>query len=190
MRRSEAVIVAVGVERGTAVLAAFGSDAYKIVLILHILCAIIGFGAVFFNGFYGAQSAQYQGPEGLAISRANMLVSRIGEYFIYAVFVLGIVLVLIGDNVFDFGQTWIWLAITLYLVAIVLSHAILWPSAKRMIVLMEEMNSGPPPAGGPPPQAAEMEQLGKKLAIVGPVLNITMVIILILMVFKPGGPAI
>ena len=36
--------------------------------------------------------------------------SEIGEYFIYAVFVLGIVLVLIGDNVFDFGQTWIWLS--------------------------------------------------------------------------------
>jgi uncharacterized membrane protein len=175
---------------GLAVLAAFGSDAYKIVLVLHILCAIIGFGAVFFDGIYGAQSAQYKGPEGLAISRANLLVSRVGEYFIYAVFVLGILLVLIGDNVFDFGQTWIWLSMLLFLVAIGLSHGILWPSARRMIVLMEEMNAGPPPAGGPPPQAAEMEQLGKKLAVVGPVLNVMMVVILILMVFKPGGPSL
>ncbi len=171
-------------------LAAFGSDAYKIVLVLHILCAIIGFGAVFFNGIYGAQSAQYKGPEGLAISRANMLVSRIGEYFIYAVFVLGVVLVLIGDNVLDFGQTWIWLSMTLFLVAIALSHAVLWPSARRMIALMEEINSGPPPTAGPPPQAAEMEQLGKKLSIVDPILNVIMVVILILMVFKPGGPSL
>ncbi len=50
-------------------LAAFGSDAYKIVLVLHILCAIIGFGAVFLNGLYGAQAAKYKGPEGLAITR-------------------------------------------------------------------------------------------------------------------------
>jgi len=35
-----------------------------------------------------------------------------------------------------------------------------------------------------------MEQLGKKLAVVGPVLNVMMVVILILMVFKPGGPGI
>jgi len=135
------------------VLAAYLSDAYKIVLVLHILCAIIGFGTAFFNGIYGAQSAQYKGPEGLAITRANMLVSRIGEYFIYAVFVLGIVLVLIGDNVIDFGQTWVWLAMLLFLIAIGLSHGILWPSARRMIVLMEEMNAGPPPAGGRRPRS-------------------------------------
>lgn len=32
-------------------LAAYGSDAYNIVKVLHILCAIIGFGAVMLNGF-------------------------------------------------------------------------------------------------------------------------------------------
>ena len=171
-------------------LAAFGSDAYKIVLVLHILCAIIGFGAVFLNGIYGSQAAQYKGPEGLAITRANFLVSRIAEYFIYAVFVLGIVLVLIGDNVFDFGQTWIWLAIALYAVAIVISHAIMRPAVTRIIALMEEMASGPPPAGGPPPQVAEIERCGKRLATFGPVLNIMLIVILVLMVFKPGGPSV
>ena len=171
-------------------LAAFGSDAYKIVLVLHILCAIIGFGAVFLNALYGRQAAAIKGTEGLAITRANYMVSKVGEYFIYAVFILGIVLVLIGDNVFDFGQTWIWLAMALFLVGIVLSHGVMTPSVKRMIVLQEELTSGPPPAGGPPPQVAEMEQLGKRLATVGPMLNILLIVILVLMVFKPGGPGI
>jgi hypothetical protein len=31
-------------------LAAYGSDAYNIVKVLHILCAIVGFGAVTLNG--------------------------------------------------------------------------------------------------------------------------------------------
>jgi uncharacterized membrane protein len=171
-------------------LAAFGSDAYKVVLVLHILCAIIGFGAVFLNGLYGAQAAKYKGPEGLAITRANFFVSTIAEYFIYAVFLLGIALVLIGDNIFDFGQTWIWLSMTIYILAIVLSHAVLRPAIRRIITLQEELVSGPPPAGGPPPQVAEIEQVGKKLATVGPILDLAMIAVLVLMIFKPGGPGI
>ncbi|HEY8217597.1 MAG TPA: DUF2269 family protein [Acidimicrobiia bacterium] len=171
-------------------IAAFGSDAYKLVLVLHILCAIVGFGAVFLNGIYGQQAKARRGPEGLAISQANFLVSEIGTYFIYAVFLLGIVLVLIGDNVFDFGQTWIWLSMLLFLAALVASHAVLRPTVRRMQALMEEMIASGPPQGGPPPQAAEMEQLGKRLAIVGPALDLTMVVILVLMVFKPGGPSL
>jgi uncharacterized membrane protein len=191
MRRSAASRPRDGsTDRGADVLAAFGSDAYKIVLVLHILCAIIGFGAVFLNGIYGSQAGQIKGSEGLAITRANFLVSNIGEYFIYAVFVLGIVLVLIGDNVFDFGQTWIWLSIALYLIAIVISHVIMRPSVRRIIVLQEEILSGPPPAGGPPPQVVEIEQHGKKLATFGAVLNIMLIVILVLMVFKPGGPSL
>ncbi|MEX2255534.1 MAG: DUF2269 family protein [Acidimicrobiia bacterium] len=171
-------------------LAAFGSDAYKIVLVLHILCAIVGFGAVFLNGIYGQQAKSRKGPEGLAISQANFLVSEIGTYFIYAVFVLGIVLVLIGDNVFDFGQTWIWLSMALFLAAIGVSHGLLRPKVRRMQALMEEMIASGPPVGGPPPQAAEMETLGKALGIIGPALDITLIVILFLMVFKPGGPSL
>ena len=171
-------------------LAAYGSDAYKIVLVLHILCAIVGFGAVFLNGIYGAQAKARRGPEGLAISQANFLVSEIGQYFIYAVFLLGIVLVLIGDNLFDFGQTWIWLAMLLFLSSLAVSHLMLRPRVKRMQALMEEVIAGPPPAGGPPPQVAEMEQLGKQIGMIAPALQVALVVILFLMVFKPGGPSL
>lgn len=171
-------------------LAAFGSDAYKTVLVLHILCAIIGFGAVFLNALYGREAADIKGTEGLAITRANFKVSKVGEIFIIAVFVLGIVLVLIGDNVFDFGQTWIWLSMTLFIIALGLSQGVMTPAVKKIISLQEELVSGPPPAGGPPPQVAEIERYGKRLAMVGPILNIMLVVILVLMIFKPGGPGI
>ena len=171
-------------------LAAFGSDTYKVVLVLHILCAIIGFGAVFLNALYGRQAAEIKGSEGLAITRANFKVSKVGEIFIIAVFFLGIALVLIGDNVFDFGQTWIWLSMTLFIIALGLSQGIMTPAVKKIISLQEELMSGPPPAGGPPPQVAEIERYGKRLAAVGPILNIMRVVILVLMVFKPGGPGI
>ena len=51
---------------------------------------------------------------------------------------------------------------------------------------MQEMVSGPPPAGGPPPQVAEMQTIGQRMGTFGPILDIILVVIIFLMVWKPG----
>jgi uncharacterized membrane protein len=176
-------------DEGGTVLATYGNDAYKIVLVLHILCAIVGFGAVFLNALYGQQANSRKGAEGLAISEANELVSKVGEYFIIAVFFLGIALVLLGDPVIKFDQTWVWLAMTLYIIALGISQGLMMPRVRRLIALQRELlAAGPPPAGatGPPPQVLELEAVGKQVGMIGPILNIMLVVILVLMVFKPG----
>jgi uncharacterized membrane protein len=173
-------------------LAAYNSDAYNVVLVLHILTVIIGLGAVFLNAIYGMQAKARQGPEALAIMQANFKVTEIAQYFIYAIPIFGIALVFMsktdGIQFYDWDQTWIWLSLVLYIVALGLSHGVLMPSVKRMQVLVGEMIAAGPPAGGPPPQAAEMEQLGKRVAPVGATLNLLVIVIVALMVFKPGGP--
>jgi hypothetical protein len=172
------------------VLAAYYDGLYKFCLVLHILCAIIGFGAVFLNGIYAQQikSRLQSGrvTEAIAIHDANTLVSKVGEYFIYAVFVLGFAVLGLSDSVWEFGQTWIWLSVVLYIVGIGLSHAVMIPANKRMGVLLHEMASGPPPAGGAPPQVAEMQSLGQRMGTVGPILDVILIVILFLMVWKPG----
>ena len=171
-------------------LATIDGGFYKLCLLLHILCAIIGFGAVFLNGIYGQQMKvkmqSGHGAEALGIYEANFKVSMIGEYFIYAVFVLGFALIGLSDSVWEFSQTWIWLAVVLFVVALGLSHGVMIPTVKRMGVLIREMAAGPPPACGPPPQAAEMAELGKKMGTVGPILDLAVVVVLFLMVWKPG----
>jgi len=166
-----------------------GDNSYDLVLLLHVLASIIGFGAVFLNGLYGAQVRARRGPEGLAILQANFLVARVGTYFIYAVFVLGLVLVLMSDDVWSFGDTWIWLSMLLYVVGIGLSHGVQQPSVRRMITLMEETGAAgaQPPGGAPSPQAAEMQELGTRMGATGAALNVLLVVILYLMVFKPGA---
>jgi uncharacterized membrane protein len=173
------------------VIAAFRGDfLYDALLYLHIVCAIVGFGAVTLNAFYGLEARKRPGPGGLAITEANVKVGEIGQLFIYAVFVLGFVMVLVSDSIFEFSQAWIWLSILLYVIAIGISHGIMKPTAKKMIALQREMvAAGPPPADappGPPPQAAQMGELGKKLGTFGPVLNVMLLVILYLMIFKPG----
>ena len=179
------------------VLGAIDGDAYKIVLTLHILTVVVGIGAVMLNGLYGAQAKARKGPEGLAIAQANFHVSKVAEKVIYLIPLFGIGLVFMSDDVYKFDQTWIWLSIVLYIVALGISHGVVIPTAKRMQVLMGELNAmgpppgaaagGPPPgAGGPPPQVVEMEALGKKIGAGGMALNLLTVVLIALMVFKPG----
>jgi hypothetical protein len=171
------------------IVATINGGFYKLFLVLHVLCAIVGFGSVYLNGVYGAEIKKRRGPEALAVYDANYRVSKIGEYVIYGVFIFGLAMVGMSDSVWKFSQTWVWLAATLFIIGLGVSHGILLPGVKRMGVLMREMvAAGPPPegAGGPPPQAAEMEALGKRVGAAGMFLNLLIVVILFIMVWKPG----
>lgn len=167
---------------------AFGriSNWYSVLLILHILSVVVGIGAVMLNGVYGAQAKARPGPGGRAIVEANYKVTEIASYVIYTIPVFGILLVMASDKAFKFSQTWIWLSMLLYIVAIGISHGLMKPTVKKMLGLMNEMEQGPPPAGGPPPQAASMAALGQRLATGGMALNLITVVLIVLMVGKPG----
>ncbi len=166
------------------------SGIYKFVLVLHILAAIIGFGAVILNGIYGQQAKAKKGTEGLAIAQANFLVARVAQFFIYAVFIFGILLVVLSDDAWSFGDLWIWSSTALYILGVGLSHGLLQPDVRRMIGLMEQLVAmGPPPAGatatGPPTQVIELEERGRRVGLVSTVLDLILVGILFLMVWKP-----
>ena len=174
------------------IIADINSGTYKLVLVLHILSAIVGFGAVFLNALYGQQAKARRGREGLAIAEANFLVSTVAEFFIYAVFVFGILLVILSDDAWTFGQFWIWSSMTLYVIGLGLAHGVLRPNVRRMNALMSELaEMGSPPMGdspgGPPPQVTELEGRGQRVGLTGTTLNVLVVLILFLMVWQPGS---
>src|SRR3954468_13418743 len=117
-------------------LATINSGAYKFVFLLHIASIIAGIGTVCLNGIYGAKIAKKKGVEGLAISDANFEVSTVAEYIIYTIPIWGLALVGMSDKVWKFSQSWVWLSLLLYLVAIGLSHGVLVPTHKRNNELM------------------------------------------------------
>jgi uncharacterized membrane protein len=166
-------------------LASTNSGLYKTLLVLHILTAIVGLGAVMLNALYARESQSRRGPAGRAVSEANLAVSLVGEYFIYAIPVFGILLVIAGD--WSFSDTWIWLSLALYVLALGISHSVLIPGHKQINALLAEMEQGPPPTAGPPPQVAQIEALGKRQAMAGTTLNVFVVIFLVLMIWKPGA---
>ena len=154
-------------------------DFDKVLLFLHLLAVVVGIGGVMLNAVYGIQAKNNPGPAGLGITEANHKVSDIAEYFIYAIPVFGIWMVLRIDS-YDFDQLWIWLTILLYITALAIVHAVLRPTVKKMIALQRELV-----AMGPPPEVAEVEALGKRAGAVGAVLNVIVVVVIALMVWKP-----
>src|SRR5690242_14049856 len=162
------------------------SGIYKLILVVHILSVVVGIGAVMLNGIYASQAQKRPGPAGRAVSEANFFVNDIAEKVIYTIPVWGILLVLLSDKAWKFSQTWIWLALLLYIAAVGIAHAIMIPGHKRVNELMAEMETSPPAAGGAPPQVAELEATGKRLAAGGMVLNLLVVVLIALMVWKPG----
>ncbi len=164
--------------------------AYKLVLVLHILSAIAGFGGVLLNGLYAHHAKQRRGTEGLAIAEANFHVSELASKFIYAVPVFGVLLVWLSDGAWSFSHTWVWTSMLIYAAAITISHQVMRPTVERILALMREMTSLPVGGGapaGPPPQLAELQALGQKAAAAGTVLHLALVAVLLLMVFKPGA---
>ena len=162
------------------------SGIYKLLAVVHILTVVVGIGGVTLNALYGAESKKRPGPGGRGITEANVAVTGVAEWFIYSIPVTGIFLVLASGGAWEFTQAWIWLSIVVYVGAIGVSHAVLIPNAKRIVGLLAEMEQQGPPAGGPPPQAARLQALGAQQAKAGTLMHLFTVVLVALMVWKPG----
>ena len=170
-----------------------GSGAYKLVLVLHLVAAIVGFGGTTIAGIYGAKAAARRDRVGVAIAETTYDVTQNwASWFVYAVPILGIVLIFLSEDVWDFSQAWISMSFLLYIVALGILHAAHLPNIRRLNALGAELVAGGPPAGdtggGPPPQVAELERRGRLAGVLGAVLNLIWVVIVFLMVWKPGFP--
>ena len=156
-------------------------DLYNVVLVLHILGVVAGTGTNMLNGVVAAKAKQLGGPLTGAVMRTNFEVALVAEKIIYTIPVTGILLVLMSEDLWTFGQTWIWLSIVLYVVAIGISHGVMKTSALRMQALGPQLGQGDQAA------IAEAGALEKKLAAGGTVLNLLTVVLIALMIWKPGA---
>ena len=153
-------------------------DLYNAVLVLHILAAIIGFGGMFIAGFYGNESRSLPGREGLAVAQTTLKVTgQIPTVAVVAVPILGILLILMSEDAIKFSALWITLSFLLYIVLMGLATGIQVPTIRKMVAMR---------AGADGASSMQVQAMGKKVATVGAIVNVLWVLILILMVFKPG----
>ncbi len=170
------------------------SGLYRFVLLLHITTVVVGFGPLFFSAASTRSARKRGGAEASAISEANQQVTEWAEKAVYAVPVFGILLVLLSDGTWGFDQLWITLSFVLYFAVVAVLHAVVKPAHRRLNEVTASLvpEGGRATAGGGaggsrrPPQLAELEELGKKLGAGSGVLNALVVILIGVMIWKPG----
>jgi uncharacterized membrane protein len=148
-------------------------------IVLHVASAVVGFGAIALTGVYA----------GLARRRPDEAVRR---YFrpgtnwaaraVYAVPVLGVVLVATSNGSVGYSQTWVWISLLLWVLAATLAHAVVWPGERRIQRLVAE---APPAATGDRQPDLGPECRRVQWAAVG--IDVVFVAVMVLMVARPGG---
>jgi hypothetical protein len=174
----------------------YGGFLYKLFLLLHIGAVVVGFGSSFVYPMFGSRSRQL-GPtapkEAFALSDASMAASKVlTTPVIYAAGVFGVVLVLLSDGLIKFSQAWISIAFLLFIVAACIAGFLHNPNLKAMNALSEKIAAGnvTPGAGGPPQEVLELQERGKRAAMFGGILHLLWLLLMIDMIWKPGGPGV
>ena len=160
---------------------------FQLFLFLHVMGAIAVFGPTFVfpiianqvqkapqHGHFGAVLGEF-------IERRLVLPGAVVQG------ITGVALILIsGRDLTLAANRWLVAAIILYLIAIGFAAMVQAKNAEKMVELTAHMPPGPPPAGAPAGPPPEIAATGKKLAQGGQLLSVLIVLIVILMVTKPG----
>lgn len=158
------------------------SAIYRIILLLHILTAIVGFGGLIAHGAYNAKAFRSTAGDALVLLRNTAAVTKIAHYAIYALFVFGIVLVSLSDGAIGFGAPWISASFLIVFAVVGIAHGLVRPAIRGLTARAEALA----------PDAAlesdaEAKSLAGKLAIGEGLTQVLLAIALILMIWQPGN---
>lgn len=157
------------------------STLYKIVLLLHIAAAIVGFGGVIAHGAYNAKAFAAKASEARVLLRATQTVTNLAHYAIYGVFLLGIILVSLSDKVISMGAAWISASMLVWFLLVGVAHGLVKPTVRGLLTEADAMAADDVMSSSPGVVA-----LAKKLALGEALTQILLVISIVLMVWKPG----
>ncbi len=149
-------------------LAAYEGTGYNVMLLLHIVTALVAFAPALVHPVLGRQTTTLD-----ASSRAKVFGLFAGNSRrIYAPALIltglfGFAMQGMSDGVIEFSQTWFWLALVVWIAMNGVLHAMLLPAERAV-------------AGGD-------ETAAKKVDTGGLILTLLLVVMLYLMVFKPGS---
>ena len=160
---------------------------FQLFLFLHVMGAIAVFGPTFVfpiiashvrkapqHGHFGAVLGEF-------IERRLVIPGAVVQG------ITGVALILLtGRDLTAADNRWLVAAIILYLIAIGFAVMVQAKNVEKMVHLTANMPSGPPPAGAPAGPPPEIAATGKKLAQGGMLLSVLIVLIVVLMVIKPG----
>ena len=151
-------------------------------LLLHVLGAVVAFGPTFSFSLIGAMAGREPQHANFATRITHAITDRLVIPVAVTMAITGVAMILVaGINLAAAQYRWLGVAIVLYVV--VLSYGVL--VQRRTVERLIELTSAPPAAGasGPPP---EVPLVVRRVQLGGMFMGAGIVLILFLMVVKPG----
>jgi Predicted integral membrane protein (DUF2269) len=151
----------------------------NLLLWLHIALAIVGLGPTFTFPVWTAL-ARKAGPEHVpfALGTLRALITRMVAPLAILLLASGIALILVAD--WDLiANEWLWIALVLYTVNLALNLGVALPNLNAILGIVS--------SGEVPQRMAEIEARGRRQRLLGMTSGILVLVILGLMVWKPGA---
>lgn len=166
------------------VFAAFvGNNAvFGVLITLHVMGAVIGLGPTFAFPILGALGKKATPEGGLALLEATLnLENKVVNPVLLTVQPLTGALMIwnagLNNDFFSTRRLWLIIGIVAYVIATFIALRILDPAIHKMIQLGRSGQGMSP----------EMQSLGAKADRFGPVMGVLAIIILVMMIWKPGS---
>lgn len=160
---------------------------YQILVVLHLICVVGGFGGLAYNGLILALASR-RGPDSLAVLAVNRQVAQLAELLVYGAFLFGLAAIGASHSKYGFGQAWVGAAVALYVVSLGLLHGLIRPAQKRYAVVADELSKVTVLTEHErPPQVAVLDGLARRVSIGWGAFDVVVVAVVVLMVVKPGA---
>jgi hypothetical protein len=164
-----------------------GAGLFQLFLFLHVMGAIAVFGPTFVFPIIASQVQKAPQHGHFAAVLSEFIERRLVLPGAVVQGVTGVALIIIaGRDLTARANWWLGISIVLYLIAIGFAAMVQAKNAEKMVHLTANMPPGPPPAGAPAGPPPEIAATGKALGQGGQFLTVLIVLIVILMVVKPG----
>ena len=157
----------------------------RLLTLVHVVCAVIGFGGLALHSLTVARLGRLDGAEAYAVARSDYARGRLAEKFLYVLPVAGVGAVWASDGRIGFGEAWLGIAAGVYVVALGVLHGVLGPARRRLLVLLGGLAGEPVSNEGP--LRLELGALGRRLSLGSAALDLLLVAALVLMIWQPGG---
>jgi len=150
----------------------YGGAGYRLMLLLHILSVLVGFGPWMLNGVLPARAAKLSDGESRVVNLANFTVSRASQFGMYAALIFGMgTLGLAKKHTIDFSDAWVSVSLVLWIAIIGVLHGLVLPAQRQL-------GAGE----GDRAKLTQRQSLGVSI------INLLVIVVVVLMIFEPGGP--
>jgi uncharacterized membrane protein len=147
---------------------------YLVLKFIHILAAITAVGSNITYGVWNARSQSDPVHLGFALKGIKFIDDRIANPAYGVLLLTGLLMVFIGN--WSITSLWIILALLLFAAVVVVAAAIYSPLLRNLIQLVDAGETS----------SSDFARLARRNQIVGPLIGVLVVLILVMMVFKPA----